>query len=52
VVEEDSKRDASFKRKRCIIPVSGYYEWMPTPEWAAMSNYIRTFARIRHRSPS
>ena len=27
-------RDA-FKRTRCLIPMSGYYEWQDTPAWKA-----------------
>jgi putative SOS response-associated peptidase YedK len=30
VAEKPFFRDA-FKRKRCLIPVSGYYEWQDTP---------------------
>jgi putative SOS response-associated peptidase YedK len=31
VAEKPFFREA-FKRKRCLIPVSGYYEWQDTPE--------------------
>jgi putative SOS response-associated peptidase YedK len=31
VVEKPMFRD-SFKRRRCLIPISGYYEWQDTPD--------------------
>jgi putative SOS response-associated peptidase YedK len=30
-VEEKPMFRSAFKRKRCLIPVSGYYEWQDTP---------------------
>ena len=30
-VEEKPMFRSAFKRKRCLIPVSGYYEWQATP---------------------
>ena len=31
IAEKPMFRD-SFKRRRCLMPVSGYYEWQDTPE--------------------
>jgi putative SOS response-associated peptidase YedK len=31
-VTEKSMFRESFKRRRCLVPVSGYYEWADTPE--------------------
>src|SRR5712691_13455559 len=31
VAEKPMFRD-SFKRRRCLIPISGYYEWQDTPD--------------------
>ena len=30
-VDEKPMFRTAFKRKRCLIPVSGYYEWQDTP---------------------
>jgi putative SOS response-associated peptidase YedK len=39
-------RDA-FKRSRCLIPVSGYYEWQDTPGWRRRPQHQEeTFRRM------
>jgi putative SOS response-associated peptidase YedK len=38
-VMEKRSFSSSFRKRRCIIPASGYYEWEKTPE-GKMPNYI------------
>ena len=42
-------RDA-FKRTRCLIPISGYYEWQNTPKgkqpWYFTARTARRFSRL------
>ncbi len=52
VAEKPMFRDA-FKRRRCLIPASGYYEWHDTPEGKQPHYFTRrdgqmmTFAAIQ-----
>ena len=47
----------SFKRSRCLIPISGYYEWQNTPSgkqpWFSGADWLRLAAAdancTRHR---
>ena len=45
----------SFKRRRCIIPASGYYEWVTTPEgkqpyyFSRRASQVITIAGVQDR---
>ena len=41
VVDKPMFRDA-FKRRRCLIPASGYYEWLATPHGKQPFYFTRT----------
>jgi len=49
VTEKPSFREA-FKRTRCLIPVSGYYEWQDTP--SGKQPYYSPRGTVRRRSRS
>jgi putative SOS response-associated peptidase YedK len=36
----------AFKRTRCIIPASGYYEWQDTPDGKRPHYFTRTDGRV------
>jgi hypothetical protein len=40
----------AFKRNRCLIPVSGYYEWQDTPRHGACLRTIAVFSLVAKRS--
>jgi hypothetical protein len=37
---------SAFKRNRCLIPVSGYYEWQDTPAANSLGTLPRAMARL------
>ena len=45
VAEKPMFRD-SFKKRRCLIPVSGYYEWTDTPEGKQPYYFTRRVGKV------
>jgi putative SOS response-associated peptidase YedK len=45
-IEEKATYKSAFKRRRCIIPASGYYEWETTPSGKQPHYYTRTDGKL------
>jgi hypothetical protein len=50
VADKPVFRDA-FKRTRCLIPASGYYEWQDTPNGKQPFYFTRRDGQAKSRSP-